>query len=89
MAESFLNEVNRAEDILLGALGFGEDASIVSVELTDNGFYRGQGRYKDGETFDFVSDLEADDLERWAIGVLRQRGVESTSEKPKKKRSAA
>ncbi|MFM1847265.1 MAG: hypothetical protein RL417_739 [Pseudomonadota bacterium] len=73
MAESFLNEVNRAEDILLGALGFGEDASIVSVELTPDGFYRGIGRFGDGETFDFTSDIEADDLERWAIGILAQR----------------
>lgn len=81
MGEKFLSEENRAEDILLGALGFGEDASIVSVELAPDGFYRGVGKYGDGEIFEFVSDLEADDLERWAIGVLSQRKVETPPRK--------
>lgn len=88
MAESCLNEVNRAEDILLGALGFGEEASILSVVLTPEGFYRGQGRFKDGETFDFESDIEADDLERWAIEVLSRRNAPPADEQPKKKRRA-
>lgn len=85
MAESFLSEDNRAEDILLGALGFGEDASIISVELTSDGFYRGVGKFGDGEIFEFTSDIEADELERWAIGILSQRAAASSL--PKKGRS--
>lgn len=85
MGEKFLSEENRAEDILLGALGFGEDASIVSVELTDDGFYRGVGKFGDGETFDFTSDIEADELERWAIGILSQRAVTAPQQKKGRK----
>lgn len=73
MADSFLSETNRAEDIILGALGFGEDAHIVTVELLPNGYYRGTGRYSDGEVFEFESDVEADELERWAIDILHRR----------------
>lgn len=69
MREDFLNEEQRAEDILLGALGYGEDAHIVSVERTADGF-RGDGRYGDGEAFSFSSDFELDDLDRWALDIL-------------------
>jgi hypothetical protein len=86
MAESFLNEVNRAEDILLGALGFGEDARIVSVELAPDGFYRGVGQFGDGETFEFSSDIEADELERWAIDILSRRDSLGSSPPKSKKR---
>lgn len=59
----------RAEDILLGSLGYGEDARIVSVEQTPNG-YRGIGTWPDGEQFSFESEDELDELQRWALEVL-------------------
>jgi hypothetical protein len=62
----------RAEDILLGSLGFGEDARIVSVERTAAG-YRGVGVWSDGEEFAFTWDEDLDDLQEWALGVLEQQ----------------
>ena len=56
----------RAEDILLGSLGFGEEARIVSVERTADG-YRGVGKWPDGEQFEFESDDELYELQRWAL----------------------
>lgn len=70
MVEDFLNERTRAEDILLGALGFGEEATIVSVEKTRKG-YRGVAKWASGETFEFSSDEELDELEEWALSILR------------------
>lgn len=59
----------RAEDIILGSLGFGEEARVVSIERTPEG-YRGIGRWADGEEFPFESDDELDDLQDWALGIL-------------------
>jgi hypothetical protein len=59
----------RAEDILLGSLGFGEEAKIVTVEKTEQG-YRGVGVWPDGEEFQFENDDELDDLQVWALRVL-------------------
>jgi hypothetical protein len=69
--DDFLEEGQRAEDIILGSLGFGEDACIASIEATKEG-YRGKGHYSDGEEFDFESDCELDDLDRWALSILLQ-----------------
>lgn len=67
-----LNEATRAEDILLGALGFDCEAKIIDVELTPEG-YRGHARWSDEEeVFDFESDVEADELEIWAVNILNQ-----------------
>ena len=70
-ADDFLDEHTRAQDILLGSLGFGEDALIVSVSRTDSG-YRGVARWSDGEEFEFESDDEPSDLEAWALGILKK-----------------
>jgi hypothetical protein len=59
----------RAEDILLGSLGFGEEAKILTVEKTHQG-YRGVGVWPDGEKFQFENDDELDDLQVWALRVL-------------------
>ena len=64
-----LDERTRAEDILLGSLGFGEDARILHIQQTAKG-YQGEGRFPDGELFQFESDEELDALQRWALGVL-------------------
>lgn len=59
----------RAEDILLGSLGFGEEATILTLEKTAQG-YRGVGVWPDGEKFQFENDDELDDLQVWALRVL-------------------
>jgi hypothetical protein len=60
----------RAEDILLGSLGFGESAVIVEVRRTPQG-YKGTGSFKDGETFTFESDEAPDELQLWALEILK------------------
>jgi hypothetical protein len=59
----------RAEDIILGSLGFGEEARVVSIERTSDG-YKGVGRWADGEEFPFESDDEMDELTEWALQIL-------------------
>jgi hypothetical protein len=63
----------RAEDILLGGLGYGEGAQILEVEVTQVG-YRGIGVWPDGERFDFESYEGVSELERWALGVVSGGG---------------
>lgn len=65
-ATDYIDEQERVEDILLGSLGYGEEARIVSIEVTSSG-YRGVGRFPDGEQFEFRSDDELDELQRWAL----------------------
>lgn len=69
MDKSFLEAPIRAADILLGSLGFGEDAELVSVERTPEG-YRGIGQWSDGERFEFENDEELDDLQLWALDII-------------------
>ena len=70
MAEdNYLSERVRAEDILLGALGFGEDAKITSIQKTDFGF-SGVGQYRDGESFSFQNEEDMTPLEAWALSIL-------------------
>jgi len=59
----------RAEDIILGSLGYGEEARIVSISRTADGF-KGIGRWADGEQFTFESDDEIDDLTEWALQIV-------------------
>ena len=59
----------RAEDIILGSLGFGEEARVVSIERTQGG-YKGTGRWADGEEFPFESEDEVDELTAWALQIL-------------------
>lgn len=72
MADSFLNEVTRAEDILLGALGFDGDAAIIALSITEDG-YHGEGQWPDGDTFTFESEWEPDDLEKWALSIIERK----------------
>jgi len=64
-----LSPLVRAEDIILGSLGFGEEARVVSIERAPEG-YRGIGRWADGEEFPFESDDEIDELTEWALSIL-------------------
>jgi hypothetical protein len=59
----------RAEDILLGSLGFGEEAKILTVEKTVTG-YRGVGVWPDGEQFPFECAEELDSLQEWALAYI-------------------
>jgi hypothetical protein len=67
-----LSPETRAEDILLGSLGYGEEARVLSLERTKNG-YRGVGKWPDGEQFTFENDDELGDLEIWALDLLTVR----------------
>lgn len=73
MVDEFLKEDNRAEDILLGSLGIGEEAKILTLEKTKEG-YKGIAQWKEGDTFPFESEDPLDELQEWAIGVLLKRG---------------
>lgn len=64
-----LSPETRAEDIILGSLGFGEEARIVSIERTPQG-YRGMAVWADGEQFSFENDDELSDLDEWALEIL-------------------
>ena len=59
----------RAEDILLGSLGYGEEAKIVTLERSATG-YKGRATWPDGEEFDFESEDDLGELELWALSVL-------------------
>ena len=67
--DDFLNERTRAEDIILGSLGYDTDAKITHIELSDEGF-KGVACWDDGETFEFESDFELTELEIWAVNIL-------------------
>lgn len=67
-----LSPETRAEDILLGSLGYGEEARVVSIERTATG-YRGVGMWPDGERFTFENDDELGELEIWALELLAVR----------------
>ena len=69
MVEDCLDERTRAEDILLGALGYDGSAHIVSIEKTKDGF-RGKGTFSDGEEFSFKSDYDLDELDCWALDTI-------------------
>lgn len=69
MSEDFLSEKLRAEDIILGSLGYGEEAHIVSITPRENGFI-GIGVFNDGEKFFFESEEQLSELEVWALQVL-------------------
>lgn len=64
----------RAADILLGGLGYGEEAQIVSVKRLNVG-YKGKGRWPDGSDFDFESEDAVSELEEWALSQLVQAGA--------------
>lgn len=68
----YLSEVTRAEDILLGSLGYGEGASIIAVEVTSSG-YAGTAQWDDGQIFEFRSDEKLTELETWALEVFVNR----------------
>jgi hypothetical protein len=65
-----LRPEQRAEDIILGSLGFGEEARILSIEMISKEGFVGVGTWPDGEQFKFESDFELSELDRWALDVL-------------------
>jgi hypothetical protein len=80
VGKDFLDERTRAEDIILGSLGFGEEATLLEIHRTSEGF-EGTGQWSDGEDFSFESEegVALDDLEDWALNILT--GVETPSAK--------
>jgi hypothetical protein len=74
--ESCLDQRTRAEDIILGSLGFGEEARISSIQRVGSGF-KGVGIWNDGQTFEFESEDELTHLENWALDVLAMKGAKA------------
>lgn len=58
-------EEERARDILLGSNGFGEDAKLLFVSRTNNG-YLIRGEFSDGEEFEAEGELSL-----WRSGQFR------------------
>jgi len=73
--DDFLDENTRAQDILLGSLGFSEEAKIISVQKLECG-YKGVASWLDGETFEFESNDDPSDLELWALSILKGASLE-------------
>lgn len=69
--DSWLKAHVRAEDIILGSIGLGDDAKLQWVKRTDDGF-AGEAKWSDGEVFTFQSDDEMTELEQWAIELLKK-----------------
>lgn len=69
MKEDLLDEKQRAEDILLGSLGYGFEARVISLSASTTG-YKGTGSWPDGEVFEFESEGELDSFQYWALGVM-------------------
>ena len=69
-----LSEISRAEDILLGALGFSDDAKLNKVSLTGDEITLHGIFHSDGEAFRVNYDCERGHLEDWAIAVLKKAG---------------
>ncbi len=70
MNEDFLSDQKlRAEDILLGSLGFGEEAKLLEIRIENNRYF-GKGAFPDGENFDFESEGGLSAAEIWALRVL-------------------
>ncbi len=67
--DDWLHEQTRAEDIILGSLGLGDEAKISTIVRTSDGF-EGVAIFDDGETYPFESEDELTDLEQWALSIL-------------------
>ena len=69
MADDFLDEKIRAEDIILGALGLDTEFKINSIESTSEGF-KGIAKASDGEEIQICNEFPLDELEIWALNIL-------------------
>ncbi|MCB0353447.1 MAG: hypothetical protein KDD64_07985 [Bdellovibrionales bacterium] len=69
MQDDFLSERFRAEDILLGGLGFSDEVRLVSLRRTEGGF-EGTAKVDQEEPFEFSSEEELTELEEWAVDIL-------------------
>jgi len=67
--DSWLSERQRAEDIILGGLGFGEDVTILEIKNSTFGF-KGKAMYRDGSRIDIRNDDQLSELEIWALTIL-------------------
>ena len=71
MKEDALDPKTRAEDIILGSVGLGESAQLLSVLKKETG-YSGQARFPDGQIFEFNYEEELDELQNWALKFLEE-----------------
>lgn len=70
----FLEERTRAEDIILGGLGFSGEAKITEINLIKDGDmltgFKGTAVWLDGGEFEFESEDEPSELEIWALTII-------------------
>jgi len=69
-----LSEISRSEDILLGAMGFSEDARLKRVVVKREEVFLEGSFTSDGETFVSKFDGEFGPLESWALEILKAAG---------------
>ena len=73
-ADQETEELVRAEDIFLGAMGLAEDACLeLIVQKNDKVILCGKFK-SDNQKFEVEYDLELTDLEKWALDVLKKNG---------------
>ena len=69
-----LSEISRAEDILLGALGYSDDAKLDKISLSGDEITIHGTFHSDGEKFVTIYDCDRGQLEDWAVEVLKKAG---------------
>jgi hypothetical protein len=69
MKELIEDTLLRAEDILLGSLGYGEDAKLTALYHVGSALH-GSVTFSDGLQDLFQLDDELTELERWAVNHL-------------------
>ena len=75
MKEAYeLSDLCRAEDILLGALGYSDDAQLEKVLIAGSEINLHGKFLSDGEKFEAIYDCEIGPLENWAIDILKKAG---------------
>lgn len=69
-----LSDLSRAEDILLGAAGYDEDACLDQVRIHGQEIIL-EGHFRsDGEKFSTAFDCECGNFEEWALEILKSDG---------------
>lgn len=72
--EEELSDLSRAEDILLGAMGYSDDAKLEKVKILGEQIFLNGAFRSDGESFSVKFDCERGKLEDWALEILRKVG---------------
>jgi hypothetical protein len=69
LSKDSLDSKTRAEDIILGGLGYDGAAKILELVETQSGIL-GKGIWDDGEEFEFKLEENLSELELWAVKII-------------------